>query len=78
MNVIDTAECSLASEALIGRAVAHRRREVARLTTCGHAAGLHWPDGDPRLLTPSIERSLQRLRTDYVDVVPRHSGSAAV
>ena len=78
LNVIDTAECYLTSEALIGHAVAHRRREVYLLTKCGHASGLPWPDWDPRLLTPSIERSLQRLRTDAVDVVQLHSCAADV
>jgi aryl-alcohol dehydrogenase-like predicted oxidoreductase len=78
LHVIDTAECYLASEALIGRAVAHRRQDYYLLTKCGHAAGLGFPDWDARLLTPSIERSLQRLRTDYLDVVQLHSCAADV
>jgi aryl-alcohol dehydrogenase-like predicted oxidoreductase len=78
LNVIDTAECYLTSEALIGRAVGHRRQEVYLLTKCGHASGLPWPDWDPRLLVPSIERSLRRLRTDYLDVVQLHSCAADV
>jgi aryl-alcohol dehydrogenase-like predicted oxidoreductase len=78
LNVIDTAECYLTSEALIGHAVAHRRQDVYLLTKCGHASGLLWPDWDPRLLTPSIERSLQRLRTDYLDVVQLHSCATEV
>jgi hypothetical protein len=73
LNVIDTAACYLASEALIGRAVAHRRQDVYLLTKCGHARELSLPDWDPRLLTRSIERSLQRLRTDAVDAVQLHS-----
>jgi aryl-alcohol dehydrogenase-like predicted oxidoreductase len=73
LNVIDTAECYLDSETLIGRAVAHRRRDYYLLTKCGHASGLNLPDWDPRLLIVSIERSLQRLRTDHVDVVQLHS-----
>jgi aryl-alcohol dehydrogenase-like predicted oxidoreductase len=73
LNVIDTAECYFDSETLIGRAVAHRRRDYSLLTTCGHASGFDLPDWDPRLLTVSIERSLQRLRTDAVDVVQLHS-----
>jgi aryl-alcohol dehydrogenase-like predicted oxidoreductase len=40
LNVIDTAECYLDSETLIGHAVAHRRQEYCLLTKCGHAAGL--------------------------------------
>jgi aryl-alcohol dehydrogenase-like predicted oxidoreductase len=78
LNVIDTAECYLASEALIGRAVAHRRQECYLLTKCGHASGLNLPDWDVRLLMPSIERSLHRLRTDYLDVVQLHSCAADV
>ena len=78
LNVIDTAECCLDSETLIGQAVAHRRREYYLLTKCGHAAGLGLPDGDPRLLTASSERSLRRLRTDGVDVFQLHSCGADV
>jgi aryl-alcohol dehydrogenase-like predicted oxidoreductase len=47
LNVIDTAECYLDSEALIGRAIAHRRRQYYLLTKCGHAAGLASPVGRP-------------------------------
>lgn len=78
LNVIDTAECYLDSETLIGHAVAHRRQDCYLLTKCGHASGLDLPDWDPRLLVPSIERSLQRLRTDYLDVVQLHSCAADV
>ena len=78
LNVIDTAECYFTSEASLGHTVAHRRQEVYLLTKCGHAAGFALPDWHPRLLVQSIERSLQRLRTDYVDVVQLHSCSTAV
>jgi aryl-alcohol dehydrogenase-like predicted oxidoreductase len=78
LNVIDTAECYLTSETLIGHAVAHRRQEVYLVTKCGHASGLDLPDWDARLLMPSIERSLHRLRTDYLDVVQLHSCAADV
>lgn len=50
LNVIDTAECYLDSEASSGRAVAHRRRDYYLLMKCGHASGLDLPDWDPRLL----------------------------
>jgi aryl-alcohol dehydrogenase-like predicted oxidoreductase len=39
---------------------------------------LNLPDWDPRLLAPSIERSLRRLRTDHLDVVQLHSCAADV
>jgi aryl-alcohol dehydrogenase-like predicted oxidoreductase len=78
LNVIDTAECYLESEELIGRAVSRRRSEFHLFTKCGHASGLDGPDWSPRLLAESIERSLRRLRTDHVDLIQLHSCSADV
>jgi aryl-alcohol dehydrogenase-like predicted oxidoreductase len=73
LNVIDTAECYLTSEELIGQAVSHRRRDFYLFTKCGHAAGLDLPDWSPALLEESIERSLRRLRTDHLDLLQLHS-----
>ena len=39
LNVIDTAECYLQSEELIGRAMASRRGEFLLFTKCGHPEG---------------------------------------
>ena len=78
LNVIDTAECYLASEELIGQAISHRRKDFYLFTKCGHAAGLDSPDWSPALLEQSINRSLQRLRTDYLDLVQLHSCSEEV
>ncbi|GGJ07849.1 hypothetical protein GCM10010885_16230 [Alicyclobacillus cellulosilyticus] len=78
LNVIDTAECYRESEELIGRAVGHRRHEFYLFTKCGHASGLDGPDWDPRTLEQSIDRSLRRLRTDYLDLVQLHSCSLSV
>ena len=77
LNVIDTAECYGHSEEMIGRAVSHRRREYYLFTKCGHADGSGWdlPDWHPRLLEKSLERSLQRLKTEYLDLVQLHSCS---
>jgi len=73
LNVIDTAACYGNSEELIGRAVGHRRKDFYILTKCGHASGLRFEDWTPALVEPSIDRSLKRLRTDYLDVVQLHS-----
>src|SRR6266498_4356456 len=78
LNVIDTAECYGLSEEFIGRTVSHRRHEYYLFTKCGHAAGLEFPDWHPRLLEKSIERSLRRLRTDYLDLIQLHSCSQDV
>lgn len=75
VNVIDTAECYGQSEELIGRAIGQRRADFYLFTKCGHAAGLDLPDWSPRLLEQSIERSLQRLKTDHLDLVQLHSCS---
>jgi aryl-alcohol dehydrogenase-like predicted oxidoreductase len=77
LNVIDTAECYEESEALIGRAIGARRRECFLFTKCGHPHG--WGRGDwrPASLLASVERSLRRLETDYLDLIQLHSCSLA-
>jgi len=77
LNVIDTAECYVDSETLIGAAVGTRRREVFLFTKCGHPRGFGAGDWRPASLLASIERSLDRLRTDAVDLVQLHSCSEA-
>lgn len=78
LNVIDTAECYGNSEELIGKALAGRRSEYYLFTKCGHASGLDYPDWDPVLLEKTIDRSLQRLQVDYVDVIHLHSCSEEI
>lgn len=72
-NVIDTAACYPGSEEAIGRAVAKRRDQFVLVSKCGHASGLATPDWDPRTIAASIDRSLQRLRTNHIDVMLLHS-----
>jgi aryl-alcohol dehydrogenase-like predicted oxidoreductase len=73
LNVIDTAECYRTSEELIGKAVSHRRQDYYLFTKCGHSNGYNFPDWNPKSLESSIDRSLQRLRTDYLDLIQLHS-----
>jgi aryl-alcohol dehydrogenase-like predicted oxidoreductase len=75
LNVIDTAECYIASEELIGAAVSARRKDYYLFTKCGHERGWSYPDWRPESLLRSIERSLKRLRTDCVDLIQLHSCS---
>ena len=75
LNVIDTAECYVTSEELIGAAVGARRGDFYLFTKCGHERGWDQPDWRPESLLRSIERSLKRLNTDYVDLVQLHSCS---
>jgi aryl-alcohol dehydrogenase-like predicted oxidoreductase len=78
LTVVDTAECYARSEELIGAALGARRRDVVLFTKCGHAGGWSRPDWRAAPLLASIERSLERLRTDHVDLVQLHSCSEAV
>ena len=75
LNVVDTAECYLGSEELIGQTMSARRDGYYLFTKCGHAEGPGKDDWRPDSLLASIERSLRRLRTDRVDLVQLHSCS---
>ena len=73
LNVIDTAACYGDSEEKIGRAIGHRRSEAILFTKCGHTSDLEGKDWEADLIRRSIERSLQRLKTDRLDLVMLHS-----
>jgi aryl-alcohol dehydrogenase-like predicted oxidoreductase len=77
LNVIDTAECYMQSEELIGQAVANRRKDYYLFTKCGHPESPAQEDWRPDSLLQSIQRSLRRLRTDHLDLVQLHSCSEA-
>src|SRR5438067_12875844 len=67
------------SEKLLGRALAGVRPSVTICTKCGHSAERYSESGqgptnlDVAALRPSLEASLRRLRTDYVDVLLLHN-----
>ncbi len=77
LNIIDTAECYLQSEELIGQAAAQRRKDFYLFTKCGHPDTPGVEDWRPKSLLASIQRSLKRLRTDHLDLVQLHSCSEA-
>ena len=71
---LDTSACYDHSEELIGRTIAHRRREYSLATKCGHiVGGYEGEEWTPQTITDSIERSLTRMQTDYLDLVQLHS-----
>lgn len=77
LNVVDTAECYADSEEKIGAAIGQRRKDFYLFTKVGHVAangerGSAW---DKAGITASLERSLQRLKTDAVDLFQLHSCS---
>ena len=75
LNVIDTAECYVESEELIGKAASHRRQDFYLFTKCGHVKSMDHEDWSFAGLLRSIEQSLKRLRTDYLDLIQLHSCS---
>jgi len=75
LNTIDTAECYNKSEELIGSALGKRRSAVHIFTKCGHGKNYMDDAWEPSDLQASIDRSLKRLRTDYIDLLQLHSCS---
>ncbi len=80
LNFIDTAECYVGSEERIGAAVGNRRDEYVLASKVGHERGSFGgpTDWSPASTIRTIERSLQRLRTDHLDIVHLHSCPLAV
>ena len=75
VNIIDTAECYGNSEALIGEFLSARRDQFYLFTKCGHKENWDIPAWSPRQLTESIENSLRRMKTEYVDLIQLHTCS---
>ena len=73
VNFIDTAALYGNSEEIIGRALKGRRSEYTLATKCMHRLdeGVDY-DESRRSIAESIDRSLSRLRTDYIDVLQVH------
>jgi aryl-alcohol dehydrogenase-like predicted oxidoreductase len=74
VNLIDTAACYHESESMIGRAVASRRGEFVLVSKCGHKVnGLSGEEWSGALIARTVDRALQRLNTDHLDVMLLHS-----
>lgn len=73
LNVIDTAAAYLGSEKLIGNAVGKRRKEFYLFTKCGSMDGFTRFDWSKKGILETVQTSLRRLKTDYLDLVQLHS-----
>ncbi len=78
LNVIDTAAAYHASEQMIGKAVAGRRKDFYLLTKCGALDGFTREDWSKKGILETIETSLRNLKTDYLDIAQLHSCSAEI
>lgn len=74
-NLIDTAPAYGISEERIGRAIAHRRSEFVLSTKVGETFehGKSTYDYSESAVRASIDRSRQRLKSDFLDLVFIHS-----
>jgi len=74
VNLFDTAAMYMGAEARLGQALKGHRDDVVLVSKAGHAEdelpGEAW---SPKLLRASVERSLERLQTDHLDIVMLHS-----
>lgn len=74
VNLIDTAAGYRGSEEAIGNAVGRRRDEYVLVSKCGQVfedlPGEAWSS---ELITATVDRSLQRLQTDHLDVMLLHT-----
>lgn len=73
LDAIDTAECYVDSEVLIGNAIADRRKDYYLFTKVGHWAPEGVDGWSAEGVLACIDRSLERLKTDYIDLVHLHS-----
>lgn len=73
-NLIDTAASYQGSEEVIASSVGHRRKEFVLVSKCGgkvpQAEGEAW---SAKLIQNTVDASLQRLKTDRIDVMLLHS-----
>jgi aryl-alcohol dehydrogenase-like predicted oxidoreductase len=75
INFLDTAPAYGLSEERLGKLLQGERKHWIISTKVGeeYVEGKSFFDFSPRAITASIERSLVRLRTDYLDIVLVHS-----
>ena len=82
INFIDTSIDYGESEHLIGKSISHRRSEFYLATKCGCPVGVNITGGGDHVYTPNrivtgVNQSLERMKTDYLDLVQLH-GSPSI
>ena len=74
VNFLDAAACYGIGEEIVGRTVAHRRDEYVLETKAGHiTGGYQGEEWTAQTVADSIDRSLERMKTDHLDVVLLHT-----
>ncbi|MEM9414387.1 MAG: aldo/keto reductase [Planctomycetota bacterium] len=74
VNLFDTAAMYMGAEERLGVALQGRRDDVILVSKAGHDEdALEGDAWSPTLIRASIERSLERLKTDHLDIALLHS-----
>lgn len=74
VNLIDTAASYQESEGFIGESIGSRRDEFVLVSKCGgKIEDIDAPEWSPELITQTVDRSLEALRTTQIDVMLLHS-----
>jgi aryl-alcohol dehydrogenase-like predicted oxidoreductase len=75
VNLIDTAAAYPGSEAFIGEFLSDRRSDYVLVSKCGNikAPGTTGDPWTPQLIESTVDRALQLMKTDHLDVMLLHS-----
>ncbi|MGI8669977.1 MAG: aldo/keto reductase [Aridibacter sp.] len=73
LNLVDTAAAYWKSEEFIGNAIGDRRKEIVLISKCGALDGFTRSDWSKKGILETIQKRLQLLKTDYLDVAQLHS-----
>jgi aryl-alcohol dehydrogenase-like predicted oxidoreductase len=74
VNVVDTAAMYRGSEEAIGKAISQRREEYVLVSKCGEAGSdADSPVWSADSLKQTVDRALERLQTDHLDVMLLHT-----
>lgn len=76
LNLVDTAAAYWKSEEMIGKAIGKRRNEIVLISKCGAVDGFTRNDWSKKGILETIQKSLQLLQTDYLDIEQLHSCDA--
>jgi aryl-alcohol dehydrogenase-like predicted oxidoreductase len=76
LNLVDTAAAYWKSEEMIGNAISNRRNEIVLISKCGAVDGFTRSDWSKKGILETIQKSLQLLQTDYLDIEQLHSCDA--
>lgn len=76
LNLVDTAAAYWKSEEMIGKAIGKRRNEIVLISKCGAVDGFTRSDWSKKGILETVQKSLQLLNTDHLDIEQLHSCDA--